>query len=540
MRKRTAVLIVATLLFSSAIGGIYGSQTDSRAGEWSPHIRKMAEILDISERNFVEKLDSEAAIYQSIHGMLRQLDPHSQFLDPRAYSALREEHRGHFYGLGITIQKIEDRLTVISPIEGTPAHRMGIRAGDVIVRIGQESTKEMTSDEAAKKLRGDKGTSVSIAIARQGIEELLEFTIVRDAIPLHSVPYFFLLPDAVTGYVGVRNFTETTEEELTQALTSLGKLGMTRLILDLRGNTGGILDQAISMSDLFLQKGKLIVYTRGRVRGSSQEYRASNDGQYEALPLVILVNHGSASAAEIVAGAVQDHDRGLVIGETTWGKGLVQSIFRLSHNTALALTTAKYYTPTGRCIQRDYSQSFEDYYFSTEEEIKQMPRGEPHLTPAGRTVYGGGGITPDVEIAGPDSTKLFDTLAAKRAFFDYTTRFIAGLTPLGKTMKVKDPRSGQVNLDRRFRVGDDMLADFKQFLVSEKIAFEEAQFAESRDQIRMAIQGELLSDLWGSEAAVRAGAEEDPGVVRARELFPQAEAMMRQANQQVAQSAPGR
>lgn len=534
MKKRTAAFIVLTVLLSSVLGAIYGSQIEGRSSKWSEDVRKLAEILDYAERFYVEELNSENAIYGSIHGLLRQLDPHSQFLDPTAYSTLREEHRGHFYGLGITIQKIEDRLTVISPIEGTPAHRMGIRAGDVIVKIESESTKDMTSDQAAKKLRGPKGTSVTIEIARQGIDELLRFTVVRDEIPLHSVPYYFMLSDRITGFIGVKNFTETTSDELTAAIKDLAGRGMTRLVLDLRGNTGGILDQAIEVSDLFLPKGQLIVYTRGRIRGSSQEYYASEDGQEEKLPLIVLVNHGSASAAEIVAGAVQDHDRGLVIGETTWGKGLVQSIFPLKYNAALALTTSKYYTPTGRCIQRDYTKSFEDYYFSTEDEIKSLPRGEPHLTPAGRTVYGGGGIAPDIEVRQPESTKFFDTLSARRVFFNYVTRFIAGLTPLGKSLNVKDPRTGQVNLSKDYRVGPEMLADFRDFLTAEKVDCPENEFRESEELITEAIEGELFADLWGSAESMRLTAEDDPVLKKATQLFPDAEALMAKASALVA------
>ncbi len=534
MKKRTAAFIVLTVLLSSVLGAIYGGQIEGRSGHWSEDVRKLAEILDYAERYYVEELNSENAIYGSIHGLLRQLDPHSQFLDPTAYSTLREEHRGHFYGLGITIQKIEDRLTVISPIEGTPAHRMGIRAGDVIVKIENESTKDMTSDQAAKKLRGPKGTSVTIEIARQGIDELLRFTVVRDEIPLHSVPYYFMLSDRITGFIGVKNFTETTSDELTAAIHDLAGRGMTRLVLDLRGNTGGILDQAIEVSDLFLPKGQLIVYTRGRIRGSSQEYYASEDGQEEKLPLIVLVNHGSASAAEIVAGAVQDHDRGLVIGETTWGKGLVQSIFPLKYNAALALTTSKYYTPTGRCIQRDYTKSFEDYYFSTEDEIKSLPRGEPHMTPAGRTVYGGGGIAPDIEVRQPDSTKFFDTLSARRVFFNYVTRFIAGLTPLGKSLNVKDPRTGHVNLSKEYRVGPEMLADFRDFLAAEKVDCPEDLFLESQELITEAIEGELFADLWGSAESMRLTAEDDPVLKKATQMFPDAEALMAKASALVA------
>ncbi|MEW6366591.1 MAG: S41 family peptidase [Acidobacteriota bacterium] len=539
MRKRSTLLIVLTLLSGSAIGGIYGSQSEGRTAEWNQDLRRLAEILDLAERNYVVPIDPEETIYQSIHGLLRQLDPHSQFLDPQSYANLKEEHRGHFYGLGITIQKIEDRLTVISPIEGTPAYRMGIRAGDVIAEIEGESTKEMTSDQAARKLRGQKGTAVRISIVRQGIDEPLEFTIVRDEIPLLSVPYAFLI-NGSTGYVGVRNFTETTEKELTDAFGELSRTGMKRLILDLRGNTGGILDQAISVSDLFLRKGQLIVYTRGRGRGTSQEFNASEDGQYESLPLIVLVNHGSASAAEIVAGAIQDHDRGLVIGETTWGKGLVQSIFRLSHDSALALTTSKYYTPTGRCIQRDYSKSLEEYYFSTEDEIKRMPRGEAHLTPAGRTVYGGGGITPDVEVEPPETTKYFDMLASRRAFFDYTTNFIAGLTTLGKTMQVKDPHTGRVNLELSYRVGEDIIRDFKEFLVQKQIASDEKQFGESEYLIRIALQRELFADLWGAQEAIRSTIQDDPVLLRGEQLFPQAEAMAAAAMAASLKAAPSR
>ncbi len=527
MKQRATFFIVLILVLGSALGGIYGSQTDGRTGKWSPGLQKISDLLDTAEKYYVGKVDSEDAIYLSINGLLRQMDPHSQFLDQAAYANLTEEHEGHFYGLGITIQKIEDRLTVISPIEGTPAHRMGIRAGDVIAKIEGESTKNITSDEAAKRLRGPKGTTVHISVARQGIDELIEFTITRDEIPLLSVPYSFLLKNKITGYIGVRNFTETTEKELTKALQELTQQGMTHLILDLRGNTGGLLDQAIAVSDLFLAKSKLIVYTRGRVKGSSQEYYASEDAQYESLPVIVLVNHGSASAAEIVAGAIQDHDRGLIVGETTWGKGLVQSIFRMSHSTALALTTAKYYTPSGRCIQRDYTKSLEDYYFLTDEEIKKLPHGESHKTSAGRTVYGGGGITPDVELHAVETTKLFDNLAARRVFFNYTTKFIAGLTPLGQKMLIKDPLSGKVNIHRDYRVGEDILVDFKDFLTSEKITFDEKALESSAPLIRMAIQGELYADLWGAQEAVRSNADDDPILKRAIQLFPDAIALMK-------------
>src|SRR5262249_3339370 len=337
--------------------------------------------------------------------MLARLDPHTAFLEPDDYAAMREKQQGSFFGLGIQIQKRMGKITVIAPMEGTPAYKMGVRAGDLIVAIEDEELKEdVSTDEVVRKLRGPKGTQVTISIRRTGIDEPIRMTITRAEIPTLSVPYAFLVaPD--TGYVLLRDFTHTSSRELSSAVEKLERQGAKKLLLDLRGNPGGVLDQAVDVADLFLPKGSKVVYTRGRTNSSAQDFFVPGEGNHFERPLVVLINRGSASASEIVAGAIQDHDRGLLVGQRSWGKGLVQSVYTLPYGAGLALTTARYYTPSGRWIQRDYSDLLAyvnpvDTDGTTTSPSDELPRqaGEPFYTDAGRIVYAAGGPTPPLTL----------------------------------------------------------------------------------------------------------------------------------------------
>jgi carboxyl-terminal processing protease len=526
MRHRPAIIAVFVLVVSSMIGGIVASKVLSDDQVIQQRMKVFTSVLESIEANYVQPVPSKKVIEGGINGLLHSLDPHSNFLDEEAYAALQEEQHGSFYGLGITIQSINGTLTVISPIEGTPAFRAGLRAGDVISEIEGEPTQGQPTNALLRKLRGPKGTQVTITVEREGYNAPLHFTLVRDEIPVNSISYYFMIrPDV--GYVRIKNFTETTDTELNEALRSLRKQGMKRMIVDLRFNTGGLLDQAVKVSDEFS--------TRGRIGEANTTYRCTQSGDFESLPLIVLVNRSSASASEIVAGAIQDHDRGLLVGTTTWGKGLVQSLYRLGSNTALALTTARYYTPSGRLIQRDYSHSMYDYYY-TDIGVDESPdnREKAH-TDIGREVYGGGGITPDVKVDVPDNSKFMDLLNRQYAFFNFAKRFTSSdERKLQATDAEKaEPTNLQV-INRDFEVDDKVISDFKDYLKKEKIEFTEEEFQRDIPQIKNQIKQDVFGAIWGSLEGYKIAADSDPQVLKALDLLPKAEALLRSRKEKLA------
>ena len=348
------VLGATIIFFALFIGlGLYQLEDISSAKEKEDLYRELkmfANVLDMVKRNYVEEVSAQKLIYGAIDGMLHSLDPHSSFLKPDEYKELQIETKGSFSGIGIEITIKDGVLTVVSPIEGTPAYRAGLKANDKIIKINGKSTKNITLMQAVKKLRGKKGTKVTISIYREGWHKLKDITIVRDVIPIKSVRFHTIEKDY--GYVRIRNFQKKTSGELKEALSKLEKenKGLKGLILDLRSNPGGLLDQAVKVSDEFLDEG-LIVYTKGRIKGQEMKFKAHPDHGAHPYPIVVLVNQGSASASEIVAGALQDHKRAIIIGEATFGKGSVQTVIPLEDGAALRLTTALYYTPSGRSIQ---------------------------------------------------------------------------------------------------------------------------------------------------------------------------------------------
>jgi carboxyl-terminal processing protease len=502
----------------------------------SEHMKHFTALLAVVEDNYVDKVTTQKVVGGAINGLLNSLDPHSNFLDEEAYASLQEEQHGSFYGLGITIQSINGILTVISPIEGTPAYRAGLRAGDVISEIEGEPTKGHPTSALLKKLRGPKGTKVTITIERQGWEKPIQMTIVRDEIPVNSVSYAFMIRPA-TGYVRIKNFTETTTDELESALKKLKDQGMKQIVIDLRFNTGGLLDQAIKVSDLFLEKGAVVVSTKGRVPEANTTYRCSTNNGFEDLPLVVLVNRSSASASEIVAGAIQDHDRGVVVGNTTWGKGLVQSLYRLGSNTALALTTARYYTPSGRLIQRDYSRSFYDYYYSDLGVDENTETREKRYTDTGREVFGGGGITPDVKVDQKESGKFMDLLNSEYVFFNFAKKFAA--SDERKLQSQQSPiTSNHIVIDRTFQVDDKILTEFRNLLKNTKIEFTDADIQENLPLIKSQIRQEIFTALWGSEEGYKVASAQDKQIQTALEVFPKAEALLKMRKQKTASLQP--
>ena len=534
MKYKLFIFCVLILLASSTIGGIVANKVLVNEQILSTQMKSFSSLLGVVEENYVEKISTQKIVTGAINGLLNSLDPHSNFLDEDAYAALQEEQHGSFYGLGITIQSINGTLTVISPIEGTPAFRAGLRAGDVISEIEGEPTKGQPTNILLRKLRGPKGSKVTITVEREGYDTSLHFTLIRDEIPVNSVSYAFMIRPEV-GYVRIKNFTETTNDELDAALKKLKENNMKYLLLDLRFNTGGLLDQAVKVSDMFLEKGAVVVSTKGRIAEANTTYRCSENNGFEDIPLAVLVNRSSASASEIVAGAIQDHDRGIIVGNTTWGKGLVQSLYRVGSNTALALTTARYYTPSGRLIQRDYSRSFQDYYYTDIGVDSDLESREKTFTETGREVFGGGGITPDVKVDVLRASRFLDLLNSEYAFFSFAKHFTA--VDERKVQAVEPPNLGAPKLqliDRSFTVDEKILEDFKEHLRKLKVDFTEKDFEENLAQIKAQIKQDVFSAIWGSEEGYKIAVSNDPQITRALEIIPRAEALLKSRKEKTA------
>jgi carboxyl-terminal processing protease len=538
MRIVRFVLVVASVLLVSAIAGsLFGRTTVSTQERIPERYRSFTTAVRLVETNYVEKVESDRVVYSAITGMLQTLDPHSSFLDPRTYAQMRERQEGRYYGLGITIQVIDGDITAVSLFEGSPAYKRGVRRGDIIAKIDNEDAKGWTSEQAARRLRGEKGTTVRISLRRRGYDQLIELAVQRDEINIPTIPAAFMI-DATTGYVRLQDFAEQTDNDLAAALTTLAAKGMKRLLLDLRGNPGGPLDQAIKVANEFLQQGQMIVYTRGRVPNSDQDYRATERSRYTDLPLVVLANRSSASASEIVSGALQDHDRAIIVGETTFGKALVQSVYRISEGAALALTTARYYTPSGRLIQRPWDGTFDEYLTYTIRD-QNAPRehapSELKYTDSGRKVYSGGGVEPDHRLEGPiegfNPSKFGRMVYARQSFASFAQQFSA----LGDTRIAVSAKERKF-VAKDFTVDAPMVEDFRRHLKADGIAVDESAFAKDLAFITSMIRYEIDLNLWSVEDARRHLIATDPQAQLALTTFPEAERLARVAR---GKSAPG-
>lgn len=416
--RRLIWFVFSTIGVGALLGGVYGQRVEATSDGDESDIRGnlsgFTRIFDTVERNYADPVDGDRAIlgpqYSSvgaIPGMLRTLDPHSSFFNPQAFTQLREDQEGKYYGVGMRIGQQPAKMgkpivVVLQPIPGSPAFHAGLRPGDVIVKVDGKTVDGLESDRVAAMLKGPKGTLVRVTVSREGYDEPLDFSITRDEISPRSVDDAFMLQPGIA-FIHLDRFNETTNEELSAELKRLNEKSLKGLILDLRGNPGGLLQEAVDVSDHFLQKRQLIVYHHGRHSREKRYYANHGDGANH-YPIVVLIDRMTASAAEIVTGALQDHDRALVIGEPSFGKGLVQTVYPLSERSGLALTTAHYYTPSGRLIQRPYDNvSFYAYYFH--DENAPTPHDEVKLTDGGREVYGGGGISPDVRFTEPPSRR---------------------------------------------------------------------------------------------------------------------------------------
>ena len=516
------VALLAVVLSATA-GGVLGSSLLARQDEVQQQYRIFTSALDAISKEYVDDLPADRLVYGAIDGMLKQLDPHSSFFDPRSYRQLRERQQGSYYGLGISIQVIDGDITVMSIFEGSPAYKKGLRRNDVIARINGDDAKGWSADDAVAKLKGPKGTTVNISLRRRGYDGLIDLEIERDAVNMKTVRGAFMI-DKDTGYLKLGDFSETSNEEVGEALKALNAKGMKRLMLDLRDNPGGPLDQAIRISNRFLPKGELIAYTKGRTPNSNEEYRATEDSDYTHQPIVVLVNRSSASASEIVSGALQDHDRGLIVGETTFGKALVQSVYTIKGGAGLALTTGRYYTPSGRMIQRPWDGAFDEYLtYSLRDQSAERSHDSAELryTDAKRKVYGGGGIEPDKFLAGPiegfNPTRFGRSIWARQKFATFADQFVAE----GDT-RMSAANKNQKRIAKGFTVTDAMMADFKTLLKQEKITIDEESFAKDDVFFRAMIHYDIDLALFGVEEARRNLVARDPQAQFGLQQFPDA------------------
>ena len=497
-------------LAGSVFGRQVAAQSASDETSLRDSLRSFTDVYALVEANYADKLDkdkADKAIYDgAIPGMLHVLDPHSNFYDPKAFAQMREDQSGKYYGVGMTIQPQGSKIVVVAPFEGSPSYKAGIRPGDVIVSVDGKSTENADSAAVASMLKGPRGTHVNVTMAREGSAKPLTFDLVRDEVTRSSVDLAFMVRPGI-GYVHINGFMETTSRELQDALDKFGP-NLQGLLIDLRSNPGGLLNEAVEVSDKFLQKGQIVVSQHGRAF-QDQVYRAPKGSDLK-YPVVVLVNRNTASAAEIVSGALQDHDRALIVGETTFGKGLVQTVFPIAENTGLALTTYHYYTPSGRLIQRNYNGvSLYDYYYVRNDAAPaDNSNKEVKLTDSGRPVYGGGGITPDEKIPEIKDNHTEDTLLLHYAFFNFTKHYLADHT-----------------VTKDLVVDDALLNQFKTFLRSEKIDVSDKDFNANLDWIKTSIKAELFTSQFGQTEGMKARAEWDPQIQKALMYMPEALAL---------------
>ena len=524
MTRRSVLWLPLTILACALAGGIYGPRLELTASaatsedEIKNSLQSFSRVYSLVEQNAAEPLNPDKAIYKgAVPGMLRTLDPHSNFFDPRDFQLLREDQKGHYYGVGMQVQPRNGKTIVLAPFPGSPAYKAGLRPGDVILIVNDKPTDNLTTTEVADLLKGPRGTHVQIVVGREGVEKPLTFNVVRDEISRKSVQDGMWLRPGIA-YLDIESFNETTSKEVDENLRRLGENNIKGLILDLRANPGGLLNEGVAVADRFLAKNQTVVSHRGRA-SAERVYTAKRGNSGHDYPIVVLVNRYSASAAEIVAGALQDHDRGWILGENTFGKGLVQTVYPLAENTGLALTTAHYYTPSGRLIQRDYSKgSFLDYYYRKDLETRNPL--DVKMTDSGRTVYGGGGISPDEKYSPPKPSRLQTELIRKFAFFNFSKRYFGGK---------------EATLPKGWSPEAETLNEFHAFLLKEGVEFTEAEFVQDTDWIKRQLKREMYITAFSLDESRKVDVQTDPEIERAVDSLPKAKALLDSVKRVVAQ-----
>ncbi len=483
------------------IGVYLGTRFSNSLSKERRQLNKFEKIFSYTEDYYVDSVKGKKLVEDAIRGMFGELDPHTVYIPPEEEKISEEEFRGNFEGIGVEFQIINDTITVISPITGGPSENIGIISGDRIVKIDGANCIGWKNEQVMKRLRGAKGIAVDLTILRPSSKSLINFHVVRDRINLFSVDAF-LLYDNETGYINLTRFSETTTDEMITALKDLTSKGMKRLVLDLRNDPGGYLTQAAKVADLFIAGNKMIVYTKGRIKNFDEEFRASKTYPYEKIPLIVLVNRGTASASEIVSGAIQDWDRGLIVGETTFGKGLVQRAFELSDGSAVRITIARYYTPSGREIQRSYKDKKK--YF---EEImgRQEPQGAnvdhktekdsikpKYKTASGRIVYGGGGITPDYFVENQKVSNYSVELRKNNAYY----RFVRKMMDKNGSQIKSQYQNDLQKFVKGFRIGEEQMQSFIKFARSLKVKFDSKGYFADKEEIRARLKAFVARDIF--------------------------------------------
>jgi len=543
-----AIVILAAAVFGGAIGNSrnFSSFTSTNAKN-SYHVadeieRDYNEAISTITSNYSGDIDHEKATQAAIQGMLSTLDPHSAYFPYSEFKKLKEDQDSRFYGIGVTIVSHRDGVYIQSAVEGTPAAKQGLKYGDRILEVDGKDARDWTSEQVSKNVRGALGEPVTIKVQRAGLEAPLYFNLVRDAVPLPSIRNAYMIRPG-TGYIGLTGgFQRSSDDELAKSMKRLGEQGMRQLILDLRGNPGGLLDQAIDVASEFLPRGQVIVSVKGRTEYSEPIVYKSVGSDPTTVPLVVLINRNSASASEIVAGAIQDHGRGLIVGETSFGKGLVQRIFQLPFNTGLTLTTARYYTPYGRSLQRDYSSgSLYDYYTRHDTNDQQAsntphnleaplalasPTPHPHTGPAvqtaaGRVFYGGGGVTPDIEVKEPASTPVHARIA--EAAFHYTRQLAAGVVPGLEAYRVDKVQYGKSAKPTDFPITDRVVEAFRNFCRTQPdFQVQVSQIDEELEFVKLRLRQEIITAAFSSDAGARVLLDSDAQILRALDALPDA------------------
>ena len=543
-----AIVILVAAIFGGTIGSARRFSSLTSLGATNSYRvadeieRDYNEAVATITANYSGDIDHEKATQAAIQGMLTTLDPHSAYFPYSEFKKLKEDQDSRFYGIGVTIVSHRDGVYVQSAVEGTPAAKIGLKYGDRILEVDGKDAREWSSEQVSKNVRGALGEPVKLKVERAGSEAPLYFTIVRDAVPLLTIRNSYMIRPG-TGYIGLTGgFQRSSDEELAKAMKRLEEQGMRQLVLDLRGNPGGLLDQAIDVASEFLPRGQVIVSVKGRTEYSQPFVYKSTGSDPATLPLVILINRNTASASEIVAGAIQDHGRGLIVGETSFGKGLVQRIFQLPFNTGLTLTTARYYTPYGRSLQRDYSSgSIYDYYTRHDSSETPPPPGprnlesplalasptpHPHTGPAvqtavGRVFYGGGGITPDIEIKEPAATPL--RLRIAEAAFHFTRQLAAGALPGLESYKVEKVLYGKNPKATDFAITDRVLEAFRNYVRTHaENHLQVAQIDEELEFAKLRLRQEIITAAYSNDAGARVLLDSDAQVLRALEALPDA------------------
>ncbi len=534
------LLIIGAIIFGLIVGNkLQFGGADSAA--------KVGQVVSIVKKNYVDNVDEAQLSENAIKGILEQLDPHCVYMTPAQVRKSKEEFQGNFEGIGIEFDIIADTLIVVTPIASGPSEKIGVQSGDRIIAIDDSSAIGITRDDVIRKLRGQKGTKVTLKILRQGEPVPLVFTITRDKIPTYSVGAVLML-DEKTGYIKLDRFVQTTYDEFIDAMKSLKAQGMTQLVLDLRGNPGGYLDQAIKVADEFIGGMKKLVYTRGAHVKDEDFFSKPND-MFEKESVVVLINRGSASASEIVAGALQDYDRAIIVGETSFGKGLVQRQFDLSDSSAIRVTISKYYTPSGRLIQRKYGngkRGREEYYNELSERDKDehffeseakkiwsatrqpveaatfVERDSTHevfKTPLGRIVLGGGGIIPDYFCWNDTLTRYYRQMLAKQLFDEFA------LTYLDQNKSLKQTYEKVDDFRKNFTVSDVMMQALIALAEKKGVPYNEHDYKQDERYFKNMVKATLARQLWGWKAQTSILILEDTVLKEALNLFPKAKTL---------------